>query len=81
MEDVKKIEMIEIIANDRVGKKVTVKCFPNDAILTLKKLIAAHIGTKAEKIKLQRSNIVLRDHITIDDYEIKDGSSLELYYN
>lgn len=73
--------MIEIIANDRVGKKVKVKCFPTDTIFMLKQLIAAHTGTKPEKIKLQKAYNIYKDHITLDDYEIKDGSSLELYYN
>ena len=77
----KPLEMIEIIANDRVGKKVRVKCFPNDTIFNLKQLIAAHVGTKPEKIRLQKSYNIFKDHITIEDYEIKDGSSLELYYN
>ena len=74
-------EMIEIIANDRIGKKVRIKCFPSDTIFILKQLISAHIGTKAEKIRLQKSYTVLKDHITLEDYEIKHGSSLELYYN
>lgn len=74
-------EMIELIINDRIGKKVRIKCFPSDSIWNLKQLIAAHIGTKPEKIKLQKSYQVLKDQITIQDYEIKDGSSLELYYN
>lgn len=73
--------MIEIIANDRIGKKVKVKCFPNDTIFILKQLISAHTGTKAEKIRLQKYYTVLKDQITLEDYEIKDGSSLELYYN
>lgn len=73
--------MIEIVANDRVGKKVKIKCFPTDTIFNLKQLIAAHIGTKPEKIKLQKSYTIFKDHITLDDYEIKDGSSIELYYN
>ena len=47
-----KRQMIEIIANDRIGKRVRVKCFPSDTIFNLKQLIAAHIGTKPEKIKL-----------------------------
>lgn len=73
--------MIEIIANDRIGKKVRVKCFPTDTIFNLKQLIAAHTGTRPEKIKLQIANKILNDKITLDDYEIKDGSSIELYYN
>ena len=74
-------QIIELVINDRVGKKVKVKCFPSDTIGILKKLISAHIGTKAEKIRLQKSYTILKDHISIEDYEIKDGSSLELYYN
>ena len=50
-------QMIEVIANDRIGKKVRVKCFSTDTIYNLKQLIAAHIGTKPEKIKLQKNQI------------------------
>jgi len=74
-------EMIEIIANDRIGKRVRVKCFPTDTIFILKQLISAHTGTKAEKIRLQRSYTVFKDHISLEDYEIKHGSSIELYYS
>ena len=74
-------QMIEVIANDRIGKKVRVKCFPSDTIYNLKQLIAAHIGTKPEKIRLQTAYTVFKDKITLDEYEIKDGSSIELYYN
>jgi ubiquitin-like protein 5 len=82
MDDKSKMQtLIEIIANDRVGKKVKVKCFPTDTIFILKQLIAAHTGTKPEKIKLQKAYTILKDHISLEDYEIKDGSSIELYYN
>ena len=79
--DNNKRQMIEIIANDRIGKKVRVKCFPTDTIFNLKQLIAAHIGTKPEKIKLQNANIIYKDKITLEDYEINDGTAIELYYN
>ena len=36
--------MIEVILNDRLGKKVRVKCNPDDTIGDLKKLAAAHLG-------------------------------------
>ncbi len=74
-------QMIEIIVNDRVGKCVRVKCFPTDTIYNLKQLIAAHIGTKPEKLKIQKANIIYKDKITLEDYEISDGSMVELYYN
>lgn len=46
--------MIEIICNDRTGKKVRVKCDSGDIIGDLKRLIAAQTGTRAEKIVLKR---------------------------
>lgn len=36
--------MIEIVVNDRLGKKVRVKCNPDDTVGDLKKLIAAQTG-------------------------------------
>ena len=72
--------MIEICCNDRLGKKVKVKCNDDDTIGDLKKLIAAQIGTRPEKIRLQKWHTVFKDHITLADYEIHDGSNLELYY-
>ena len=73
--------MIEIIVNDRLGRKVRIKCFETDPIGDLKKLVAAHIGTRAEKLRLQRGNQILKNHITMGDYEIHHGMSVDLYYN
>ena len=72
--------MIEVYVNDRLGKKVRVKCSPEDTIGTLKKLIAAQTGTKAEKIVLKKWYTIYKDHITLEDYEIQDGMCLEMYY-
>ena len=73
--------MIEVVLNDRLGKKVRVKCNPDDTVGDLKKLVAAQIGTKPEKIRIQKAHTVYKDHITLSDYEINDGMGLELYYN
>jgi hypothetical protein len=35
-------------------------------------------GTKAEKIQLKKWYNIFKDHITLSDYEIKDGMNLEL---
>ncbi|KAF0977604.1 hypothetical protein FDP41_003596 [Naegleria fowleri] len=72
--------MIEVVLNDRLGKKIRVKCNEDDTIGDLKKLVAAQTGTKPEKIRLQRWNQIFKDHITLSDYEISDGSGIELYY-
>ncbi|CAG9538477.1 ubiquitin family protein [Wuchereria bancrofti] len=72
--------MIEITVNDRLGKKVRIKCNPNDTIGDLKKLIAAQTGTRYEKIVLKKWYTIYKDHITLQDYEIHDGFNFELYY-
>eukprot|EP00514_Thraustochytrium_sp_LLF1b_P010859 CAMPEP_0184546738 /NCGR_PEP_ID=MMETSP0199_2-20130426/5134_1 /TAXON_ID=1112570 /ORGANISM="Thraustochytrium sp., Strain LLF1b" /LENGTH=73 /DNA_ID=CAMNT_0026941167 /DNA_START=75 /DNA_END=296 /DNA_ORIENTATION=- len=73
--------MIEIILNDRLGKKVLVKCNEDDTIGDLKKVVSAQTGTRPDKLRIQRFYTILKDHITLEDYEIADGSSLDLYYN
>lgn len=73
--------MIEVVLNDRLGKKVRVKCNEDDTVGDLKKLVAAQTGTRPEKIRIQKWYTIYKDHITLADYEIKEGMSLELYYN
>ncbi|KAK7818267.1 ubiquitin-like protein 5 [Quercus suber] len=53
--------MIEVVLNDRLGKKVRVKCNEDDTIRDLKTLVAVQTGTS--------------DHITLKDYEIHDGAT------
>ena len=72
--------MIEITCNDRLGKKVRVKCNPDDTIGDLKKLVAAQTGTQWERIVLKKWYNVFKDHVSLCDYEIHDGMNLELYY-
>jgi len=73
--------MIEVLCNDRLSKKVRVKCNTTDTIGDLKKIIAAQTGTRPDKIKIQKWYTIYKDHVTLGDYEIKDGMGLELYYN
>ena len=74
------VTMIEIICNDRLGKKVRVKCNPEDKVGDLKRLIAAQTGTRPEKIVLKKWYTIYKDNVTLEDYEIHDGMCLELYY-
>jgi ubiquitin-like protein 5 len=70
--------MIEVVLNDRLGKKVRVKCNEDDTIGDLKKLAAAQLGTRPEKLRIQKWYTIYKDHITLEDYEIHDGMGLEL---
>lgn len=81
LESSKGKKMIEVVLNDRLGKKVRVKCNEDDTIGDLKKLVAAQTGTRPDKIRIQKWYTIYKDHITLKDYEIHDGMGLELYYN
>ncbi|PVH16103.1 uncharacterized protein CXQ87_003967 [Candidozyma duobushaemuli] len=72
--------MIEVNANDRLGKKIKVKCLPEDTIGDLKKILSMQLGTTHEKIVLKKGHQIYKDHISLDDYEINNGFNFELYY-
>lgn len=63
------------------AQQIRVKCDPDDTVGDLKKMVAAQTGTRPESIRIQKWNQIFKDHITLGDYEINDGMSLELYYN
>ncbi|KAJ8751517.1 hypothetical protein K2173_016747 [Erythroxylum novogranatense] len=73
--------MIEVVLNDRSGKKVRVKCNADDTIGDLKRLVASKTGTRPDKIRIQKWYNIYKDRITLKDYEIHDGKGLELCYN
>ena len=54
--------MIELILNDRLGKKVRVKCNEDDTIGDLKKLAAAQLGTRPEKLRIQKWYVFVGEH-------------------
>merc|ERR1712070_218452 len=72
--------VIEIILNDRLGTKCKIKCSSTDTVNTLKRMASFQLGIKPEKIRIQKWYTIFKDHIQLNDYEIKDGMSLELYY-
>lgn len=72
--------MIEVQANDRLGKKIKVKCLPEDTVGDLKKILSLQLGTAPDKLVLKKGYQVYKDHISLEDYEIHDGFNFELYY-
>jgi len=45
---------VSSLSSQRLGKKVRVKCNEDDTIGDLKKLAAAQLGTRPEKLKIQK---------------------------
>lgn len=93
--------MIEVTVNDRLGKKVRVKCLGEDTVEDFKKVLSVQLGhTKIptnyaahdynnasqhssiqhKRLVLVKGQVTLKDHITLEDYEIHDGTNIELYY-
>ncbi|XP_035164656.1 ubiquitin-like protein 5 isoform X1 [Oxyura jamaicensis] len=68
--------MIEVVCNDRLGKKVRVKCNTEDSIRDLKKLIAAQTGTRWDKIVLKKWYTIFKDHVTLGDCILPAGPRL-----
>jgi ubiquitin-like protein 5 len=64
------VKIIEVVVNDRTGKKVRVKCSPQDTIGDFKRLVAAQIGTNHLKISLRKAYTEYKDHITLDDCKL-----------
>lgn len=66
--------------NDRLGKKIKVKCLEDDTVGDFKKVLSLQLGSHSGKIVLQKGGSILKDHITLGDYEIHNDTNLELYY-
>ena len=49
-----KMSLLQVICNDRIGRKIRVKCNPDDTIADLKKLIAAQCFGSATTEGIQR---------------------------
>lgn len=73
--------MIEVLVNDRLGKKIRVKRLEDDTVGDFKKVLSVQLGMQPSKIVLQKGGSVLKDHITLYDYEVHDNTNLELYYS
>ncbi|XP_073898298.1 ubiquitin-like protein 5 [Castor canadensis] len=70
--------MTEVVCKDCLGEKV--KFQTNDTTGDLEKLITAKTSTHKNKIVLKKSQIVLKDHMSLGDCEIHDGMILRFYY-
>ncbi|MEN2496432.1 MAG: ubiquitin-like modifier hub1 [Marteilia pararefringens] len=76
----KGLRLIEIRVNNRMGICTHIKCTPKDTVGDVLKLIAAQTGTNHEKIQLKLWHRILNPLVTLEDYEIKHGSSVDLYH-
>ena len=71
--------LIRLFINNRLGTKTEISCSPSDTIGAVKKFAAIRLGTKPDAMILKRqSERPLKDALTLEDYEIHDGASLEL---
>lgn len=71
--------IIVIHLNNRLGRRTAIQCSPLDTIKTFKMLASLQLGTRPETILLKRQGQrALKDGLTLEDYEIGNGCSLDL---
>ena len=71
--------LIRVTVNNRLGTKREIPCSPSDTIADFKKLVAVYSGSRPETILLKRQGMrPFKDPLTLGDYEVGDGSSLDL---
>ena len=71
--------IILVHLNNRLGRRTAIQCSPQDTVKTLKLLASLQLGTRPEAIMLKRQGQrALKDGLTLEDYEIGNGSSLDL---
>ena len=63
-----------------MGICTTVKCAKSDTVGDLAKLVALQTGTDHQKIRFQRGHKALNVNVTLQDYEIGNESSIDLYH-
>lgn len=71
--------LIRVFVNNRLGTRISIRCSPFDTVSEFKKLVAFQVGSRPDTIMLKRQGQrALRDKLTLADYEIGNGSSLDL---
>ncbi|KAK0510650.1 hypothetical protein JMJ35_007082 [Cladonia borealis] len=71
--------IIIVHINNRLGCRTAIQCSPLDTIRTLKMIVSCQLGIKPEAMLLKRQGQrALKDGLTLEDYEIGDGSSVDL---
>ena len=71
--------LIRLFVNNRLGSRYEILCSPSDSIGDFKKIVAVYSGMRPEAILLKRQGMrPFNDMLTLEDYEIGNGSSLDL---
>ena len=69
---------IRVFVNNRLGSRADIICSPSDTVGDFEKTAAQHLGTGAEANRLKRQGQqALRNAVTLEDYGIGNGSSLD----
>lgn len=71
--------LVRVFINNRLGARTEILCSPSDTIGVFKRVAAVFLGTRPEAMMLKRQGErPFKDFLTLDDYGIGNGSSLDL---
>ena len=70
---------MRVFINNRLGARTEILCSPSDTIGAFKKIAAVYTGSRPEAMLLKRQGErPFRDFLTLEDYGVNNGSSLDL---
>ncbi|KAL8712959.1 MAG: hypothetical protein Q9220_002817 [cf. Caloplaca sp. 1 TL-2023] len=73
------LDQINVFVTDRLGRRAEIRCSSWVTIGQFKRIAGLKMGIKPEEILLKRQGMrPFKDALTLRDYEISDGSSLDL---
>lgn len=73
------VTVMRVFINNRLGTRTEIPCSPSDTVGDFKKLAAVYLGTRSQAMILKRQGErPFKDTLTLEDYEVHDGASLDL---
>jgi len=70
---------IGVFVNNHLGIRTEIQCSRSDTIREFKLLAAVYLGIRPGAMSLKRQGRrPLKDYLPLEEYEIEDGSSLDL---
>ncbi|KAL8634688.1 MAG: hypothetical protein Q9228_007731, partial [Teloschistes exilis] len=74
-----RLTLIKVFMSNPLGATQEISYSPSDTVFELKQIAAKFLGMKSEAALLKRRGQPrMRDLLTLADYEVKDGSILDL---
>lgn len=73
------VVLMRVFINNRLGTRTEIPCSSSDTVGDFKRIAAVYLGTRHQAMILKRQGErPFKDSLTLEDYEVHDGTSLDL---